>query len=275
MTSIEFGRPFVLHRSRDISDVSGTGIIADGAVWPDGHAVIHWRGRWPLTTPHPDGLDSILAIHDHGGQGDLDVIWADPDPDPDTVLDATRDTVTHAYDTPSTILGPNAALQHLRRHLDLVLAGQPQHVDAVMPIAEQLMAERDQAQAVVTRVQDLAARWGAAAGPGMGMVRAAGAELDAVICDDTAATTDSHFDGAGSGPPADCPAQYHGHAPASACVRAEKHRGDHIDENGFHWSDTVALYPSASGQARDPALSPGFVCLRPTPAPPERERHEP
>jgi hypothetical protein len=77
MNDLTFGRPFVLRRDRDISDVSGTGIIADGVVFPDGHAAIHWRGKWPLTTPHPDGLESILAIHDHGGQGDLHVIWGD------------------------------------------------------------------------------------------------------------------------------------------------------------------------------------------------------
>lgn len=74
---IVYGRPFVLRRDRDISDVSGTGIVADGTLFPDGHAVIHWRGRWPLTTPHPDGMDSIIAIHDHGGRGDLHVLWAD------------------------------------------------------------------------------------------------------------------------------------------------------------------------------------------------------
>ncbi|HEY6116458.1 MAG TPA: hypothetical protein VI172_10905, partial [Candidatus Dormibacteraeota bacterium] len=26
------------------------------------------------------------------------------------------------------------------------------------------------------------------------------------------------------------------------CIRAAQHRGDHIDEHGFHWSDTVAVY---------------------------------
>jgi hypothetical protein len=150
MTSIEFGRPFVLHRSRDISDVSGTGIIADGAVWPDGHAVIHWRGRWPLTTPHPDGLDSVLAIHDHGRQGDLDVIWADTDPKQDDEADSTAtDTSTRC------------------------------------------------------------------------------------VCGDTP-----------PGPADECSAQYHGHAPASSCIRAARHYGDHTDGRGFHWSDTVALYPS-------------------------------
>jgi hypothetical protein len=34
------------------------------------------------------------------------------------------------------------------------------------------------------------------------------------------------------------------------CVRAAQHRGDHIDEHGFHWSDTVAIYPLADGTFR-------------------------
>ncbi|WP_155054545.1 hypothetical protein [Streptomyces blattellae] len=75
---ITFGRPFVLRRDRDLSGVSGTGIIADGILFPDGQAAIHWRGKWALTTPHPS-MESITDIHDHGGQGDLHVIWADED----------------------------------------------------------------------------------------------------------------------------------------------------------------------------------------------------
>lgn len=71
-----FASAFVLRRDRDLTGVSGTGLIADGVLFPDGHAAIHWRGRWPLTTPHPDGLASIIDIHDHGGRGDLRIEWA-------------------------------------------------------------------------------------------------------------------------------------------------------------------------------------------------------
>jgi hypothetical protein len=34
------------------------------------------------------------------------------------------------------------------------------------------------------------------------------------------------------------------------CIRAAQHHGDHIDERGFHWSDTVAVYPVAGGTFR-------------------------
>jgi hypothetical protein len=66
-TEPDFGRPFVLVRDTDISGVSGVGVVADGTLFPDGHAVIHWRGNWPTTTPHPGGMESVLAVHGHGG----------------------------------------------------------------------------------------------------------------------------------------------------------------------------------------------------------------
>jgi hypothetical protein len=65
---INFGRPFVLVRDTDISGVSGIGVVANGIQWPDGQAVIHWTGSpWPTTTPHPGGMDSVTAVHGHGG----------------------------------------------------------------------------------------------------------------------------------------------------------------------------------------------------------------
>lgn len=59
-------RPFELHRDTDISGVSGTGKVAEGIIFSDGHAAIHWLGTWPTTTPHPS-IASIKAVHGHGG----------------------------------------------------------------------------------------------------------------------------------------------------------------------------------------------------------------
>lgn len=70
-------RTFKLYRDKDISGVSGTGLICEGVLFSDGHAAIHWLGRYPLTTPHPEGLSSVFAIHDHGGKGDLRLVWDD------------------------------------------------------------------------------------------------------------------------------------------------------------------------------------------------------
>lgn len=60
-------RHFRLIRDDDVSGISGEGHVADIAVFSDGHAALHWLGRWPLTTPHPEGMASIEGIHGHGG----------------------------------------------------------------------------------------------------------------------------------------------------------------------------------------------------------------
>jgi len=52
-------------------------------------------------------------------------------------------------------------------------------------------------------------------------------------------------------PAATCSAQYHGAYQARLCIRAAQHqRTAHTDEHGFHWSDTVAVYPVADGTFR-------------------------
>ncbi|MFE4658128.1 hypothetical protein ACFRFJ_15765 [Streptomyces hydrogenans] len=76
LTDIQFGRPFVLVRDIDVSGVSGTGIVANGIEFPDGHAAIHWTGsRWPTTTPH-SCMESVTDIHSHGGA--TRVVWEPP-----------------------------------------------------------------------------------------------------------------------------------------------------------------------------------------------------
>lgn len=60
-------RHFRLMRDVDSSGISGTGHVADGVVFSDGEAAVHWLGRWPTTTPHPEGITSVEGIHGHGG----------------------------------------------------------------------------------------------------------------------------------------------------------------------------------------------------------------
>lgn len=57
---------FDLIRDTDVSGVSGTGKVAEGVIFSDGHAAVHWLGTWPTTTPHPS-IASIKAVHGHGG----------------------------------------------------------------------------------------------------------------------------------------------------------------------------------------------------------------
>ncbi|MFE7972977.1 hypothetical protein [Streptomyces shenzhenensis] len=58
---------FAVIRDTDVSGVSGTGKVAEGVIFSDGEAAIHWTGTWPTTTPHPGGIASIKAVHGHGG----------------------------------------------------------------------------------------------------------------------------------------------------------------------------------------------------------------
>jgi hypothetical protein len=63
---------------------------------------------------------------------------------------------------------------------------------------------------------------------------------------------------AAEAPAATCSAQHHGHGKPRLCIRAaQHHRLAHTDEHGFHWSDTVAVYPVADGGERTgpPAVS--------------------
>ncbi len=194
---LAFGRPFVLRRDRDLSGVSGTGIVADGIEFPDGHAVIHWRGKWALTTPHPGGVASIVDIHDHGGQGDLHTIWADE------VEAARRELmvdVVDAFDVPPQWCGPGVEtaylLEQVRRALrdasgsaeqcwerrDWEIKGDLGALaEAVMPAVSKVLEERDRWRNLAGRAYALAYRWQGAHGASMFLVRAAGTELREVL----------------------------------------------------------------------------------------------
>ncbi|MGW0006122.1 hypothetical protein ACWDT6_20060 [Nocardia grenadensis] len=59
-------RFFQLHRDRDLTGYSGTGVVADGVVWPDGTVSMCWRG--PVrTTVEAACLTDIETIHGHDG----------------------------------------------------------------------------------------------------------------------------------------------------------------------------------------------------------------
>ncbi|SCK20254.1 hypothetical protein YUYDRAFT_02108 [Streptomyces sp. ScaeMP-e48] len=72
-------RHFQLRRDTDVSGVSGTGHVADGVIFSDGHAAVHWLGRWPTTTPHPEGLISVEGVHGHGGS--TRIVFLDEQPE--------------------------------------------------------------------------------------------------------------------------------------------------------------------------------------------------
>lgn len=60
-------RFYRLRRPLDVSGISVTGFPAEIACFSDGHAAIHWPGRYPTTTAHPGGLAWTAGIHCHHG----------------------------------------------------------------------------------------------------------------------------------------------------------------------------------------------------------------
>jgi hypothetical protein len=67
-------RPFWLQRDHDVSGVSGVGIVAHGALWPDGTASVRWVGERPSTV-FWDSIEDALAVHGHGGH--TRIVFAD------------------------------------------------------------------------------------------------------------------------------------------------------------------------------------------------------
>jgi hypothetical protein len=60
-------RTFELHRDTDETGISGTGRIAEGAVFEDGTCVLRWVTAQRSAGVY-ESLASLLAIHGHGGK---------------------------------------------------------------------------------------------------------------------------------------------------------------------------------------------------------------
>lgn len=68
-------RLFQLYRETDVTGISGTGIVADGVLFPDGVTVIRWRGDHRSTVVW-DSLRDVDAIHGHNGA--TQIVWLQP-----------------------------------------------------------------------------------------------------------------------------------------------------------------------------------------------------
>ena len=66
-------RRFVLIRVEDLTGVSGTGVVAEGAVFTDGLSVIHWL-REPFAIGVYQTLEDVIAVHGHDGRTKLHFI---------------------------------------------------------------------------------------------------------------------------------------------------------------------------------------------------------
>jgi hypothetical protein len=70
-------RRFELYRHRDVSGVSGTGVVAEGVEFSDGAVALRWLGRYPSTVAWA-GIEPAMATHGHDGMTELR--WLDGDP---------------------------------------------------------------------------------------------------------------------------------------------------------------------------------------------------
>lgn len=60
-------RSFELVRLVDVSGVSGIGVVAEGTQYSDGAVALRWLGDHPSTVAW-DSVESVLAVHGHGGK---------------------------------------------------------------------------------------------------------------------------------------------------------------------------------------------------------------
>ena len=63
---------FYLVRHKDISGVSGTGIVAEGVEFDDGQVAVSWFGRYHGIEIMPSVADYV-AVHGHDGATEL--VW--------------------------------------------------------------------------------------------------------------------------------------------------------------------------------------------------------
>jgi hypothetical protein len=59
-------RRFLLIRRRDVSGVTGTGVVAEGIQFSDRTVAVRWYGAAPATAVWQN-VDAVLAVHGHSG----------------------------------------------------------------------------------------------------------------------------------------------------------------------------------------------------------------
>ncbi|MEU3455629.1 hypothetical protein ABZ671_18810 [Micromonospora sp. NPDC006766] len=105
-----FDRLFALRRDTDPTGMSGTGIVAYGAVLPEGRALVQWLSDRPSTVIWRT-VEDAEYIHSHGGKHPTSIVWLDPaSPDADTA----RAALDAGMQLLADIAGPAALAKTLR-----------------------------------------------------------------------------------------------------------------------------------------------------------------
>ena len=71
---------FWLKRHKDLSGVSGTGTVAEGVVFSNGEAVVHWLSKLSSICVY-GSLEDVKLIHGHDGLTDIEIESDDTDPE--------------------------------------------------------------------------------------------------------------------------------------------------------------------------------------------------
>lgn len=79
-------KTFYLLRHKDVSGISGTGIVATGCIFPNGRVVMQWCS-FRSSLEICESLENLIEIHSHGGA--TEVVMGDP-PSPDDKPKKTR-----------------------------------------------------------------------------------------------------------------------------------------------------------------------------------------
>ncbi len=66
-------RHFLLIRDKDVTGRSGIGIVAEGAVFPDGQAILKWL-REPYALGVFDSIEELISVHGHEGNTRVEFI---------------------------------------------------------------------------------------------------------------------------------------------------------------------------------------------------------
>jgi hypothetical protein len=67
-------RRFKLIRKEDVSKISGTGYVAEGCLFKDGHCVLVWKSNHSSVNVY-SSVEDILFVHGHGGATKIE--WID------------------------------------------------------------------------------------------------------------------------------------------------------------------------------------------------------
>lgn len=75
-SGLSVGRRYLLVRYEDVSEVSGTGVVAHGIQWPDGTCSQRWAvPGLPPSFANWDSIEAVQQIHGHHGKTKIE--WVD------------------------------------------------------------------------------------------------------------------------------------------------------------------------------------------------------